>query len=180
MTRSDGRTPQKRTVEALDYRKGCIYTWESRGLILLSRGNRRCILSSVLEGKSVLLVDDDSDMLTALAAMLDETGADIRTAADGNEALEVAAAFDPDVVVLDAMLPKRSGFLVLEKLKAPHRKRGRRPYVVMITGNAGKRHQVWAESLGVDDYLNKPFRMERLLQSLEKITSNGGSKKETS
>lgn len=134
------------------------------------------MLSSALEGKSILLVDDDADMLTALQALLDDTGAEIRTAADGNEALEVAAEFDPDVVVLDAMLPKRSGFLVLEKLKAPHRKRGRRPYVVMITGNPGKRHQVWAESLGVDDYLNKPFRMERLMESLEKIASNGGSK----
>lgn len=128
-----------------------------------------------MQGKSILLVDDDSDMLTALKAVLDDSGAEIRTAADGNEALEVASEFDPDMVVLDAMLPKRSGFLVLEKLKSPHRKRGQRPFVVMITGNAGRRHQVWAESLGVDDYLNKPFRMERLVESLEKLAANGSN-----
>ncbi len=130
-------------------------------------------MASVLDGKSVLLVDDDPDIITALCTALHDTGADVRTATDGNEALQMAEEFDPDLIVLDAMLPKRSGFLVLEKLKAPHRKRGKRPYVIMITGNAGRRHQVWAESLGVDGYLNKPFRMERLMESLEKLASNG-------
>ncbi len=79
----------------------------------------------------------------------------------------------PDLVVLDAMLPKRSGFLVLEKLKGPGKKRGGRPLVIMITGNTGKRHQVWATSLGVDGYINKPFRMERLMESVEKLLGNG-------
>jgi DNA-binding response OmpR family regulator len=130
-------------------------------------------MASVLAGKSVLLVDDDPDIITALCAALEDTDAIVHTATDGNEALQMAEEFDPDLIVLDAMLPKRSGFLVLEKLKAPHRKRGKRPYVIMITGNAGRRHQVWAESLGVDGYLNKPFRMERLLESLEKLASNG-------
>jgi DNA-binding response OmpR family regulator len=71
------------------------------------------------------------------------------------------------------MLPKRSGFLVLEKLKGPTRKKGQRPLVIMITGNTGKRHQTWAESLGVDGYLNKPFRMERLVERMEQLLSNG-------
>ena len=69
---------------------------------------------------------------------------------------------------LDAMLPKRSGFLVLEQLQA----QGCRPPIIMITGNAGTRHKVWAQSLGVDDYLNKPFRMKRLLASAEKLLAN--------
>ena len=132
-------------------------------------------VDNALEGKSILLVDDDRDMLHALVTVLDGTGATIRTAGDGNEAVEVASEFDPDLVVLDAMLPKRSGFLVLEKLKSPHRKRGQRPYVIMITGNAGKRHQVWAKSLGVDDYLNKPFRMERLVESMTELLGNGAA-----
>ena len=93
-----------------------------------------------------------------------------RTAlADGNAAIERATAFDPDLVILDAMLPKRSGFLVLEKLKGPEKKRGSRPLVIMITGNEGKRHQVWAQSLGVDGYLTKPFRMERLVGDMEAL-----------
>lgn len=125
--------------------------------------------ATALSGKSILLVDDDPDMITALQALLDGTGAVIETAVDGNQAVEVATAFNPDLVVLDAMLPKRSGFLVLEKLKGSNKKKGQRPFVIMITGNAGKRHQVWAESLGVDGYLNKPFRMERLMERIEQL-----------
>jgi len=130
-------------------------------------------VSNTLVGKRILLVDDDPDMVTALRAVLHDTGADIETAYDGNEALEVATECDPDLIVLDAMLPKRSGFLVLEKLKGPAKKRGSRPYVIMITGNAGKRHQTWAQTLGVDGYINKPFRMERLVESIEKLLGNG-------
>jgi len=128
-------------------------------------------VSSALTGKNILLVDDDPDMITALQAVLDGTGAVIETASDGNAAVEAAASFDPDLVVLDAMLPKRSGFLVLEKLKGANKKKGQRPFVIMITGNAGKRHQTWAESLGVDGYLNKPFRMERLTDRIEQLLS---------
>ena len=127
-------------------------------------------MTSSLNGKNILLVDDDPDMLTALTTVLDGTGAEVETAADGNEAIEAANEFNPDLVVLDAMLPKRSGFLVLEKLKVT-KKRGARPLVIMITGNSGKRHQTWAESLGVDGYLNKPFRMERLVEQMETLLS---------
>jgi len=124
------------------------------------------------EGKKLLIVEDDPDMVTALTAILGNTGATLETATDGNAAIDVAEEFEPDLVVLDAMLPKRSGFLVLEKLKGPKRKRGEKPFVIMITGNEGKRHQVWAESLGVDGYLNKPFRMERLMESVERLLTN--------
>lgn len=125
-------------------------------------------MSVSFEGKNVLIVEDDPDMLTALTTVIDETGATIETAADGNAAIERAEAFGPDLVILDAMLPKRSGFLVLEKLKSG-KKKGDKPRIIMITGNEGKRHQAWAESLGVDGYLNKPFRMERLLESMQKL-----------
>ena len=131
------------------------------------------MVANSFEGKSILIVEDDPDMVNALTALLSETGAKLETAMDGNAAIEMAEEFDPDLVVLDAMLPKRSGFLVLEKLKGPKRKRGTRPYVIMITGNEGKRHQTWAESLGVDGYLNKPFRMERLMESIDKLLNSG-------
>lgn len=130
-------------------------------------------MTIALEGKNVLLVDDDRDMIEALVTVLKDTGATLKTVSDGNAAVEAASEFDPDLVVLDAMLPKRSGFLVLEKLKRSGKKRGAKPFVIMITGNTGKRHQTWAQSLGVDGYLNKPFRMERLIESLEKLLNNG-------
>ena len=126
------------------------------------------MVSQAFDGKTILVVDDDPDMVKAITTVLSDTGAVLKTAADGNAALEAAKEFDPDLVVLDAMLPKRSGFLVLEKLKNDGKKRGSKPFVIMITGNAGKRHQDWANSLGVDGYINKPFRMERLIESVEK------------
>ena len=69
---------------------------------------------------------------------------------------------DPDLVILDMMMPKRSGFLVLEKLR---RTRPVPLRVIMITANEGSRHKAYAEMLGVDDYIRKPFAMDRLMES---------------
>jgi len=124
----------------------------------------------VLHDKRVLIVDDDPDVLTALSAAFVDGGARVTTAADGNEAIERAESDRPDLIILDAMLPKRSGFLVLEKIKRDKGGNGK-PRVIMITGNHGKRHQAWAESLGVDAYLNKPFRMDRLMESALSLLS---------
>ena len=118
-----------------------------------------------------MIVDDDPEVLTAISAAFKDTGAAIKTAADGNKAVEIAETENPDLVVLDALLPKRSGFLVLEKLKAK-KPRGAKPRIIMITANEGKRHKAWAESLGVDEYLNKPFPMERLMSSAEKLLAD--------
>ncbi len=127
--------------------------------------------TSPLKDKTVLIVDDDPDVVSALSAVFTNSGAVVTTAMDGNEAIQRAEEDDPDLVVLDAMLPKRSGFLVLEKLKK-RKPPGAKPHVIMITGNDGKRHQTWAETLGVDAYINKPFRMDRLVESAEALLSN--------
>ena len=129
-------------------------------------------MTATLEGKNILVVDDDPEMLTALETVLSDSGATIIKAVDGNEAIGAAVKDKPDLVVLDAMLPKRSGFLVLERLKS-RKSGGDPPPVIMITGNNGKRHQSWAESLGVDDFIAKPFRMERLMQSAESLLGIG-------
>lgn len=118
--------------------------------------------------KTVLLVDDDRDILTAMQAALADLGVKILTASDGNEAVTQADTHHPDVVVLDMMLPKRSGFLVMEKLKKG-KQRGEAPRIIMVTANPGVRHQAYAESLGVDLYLHKPVRMERLIESVKKL-----------
>jgi DNA-binding response OmpR family regulator len=123
-----------------------------------------------LEGKTILLVDDDRDILAAMESSLSELGATILTAANGNEAISQADQGEPDLVVLDQMLPGRSGFLVMEKLKRGKKKTDP-PRVIMITGNQGTRHRVYAETLGVDIYLNKPFRMEKLLESATELLS---------
>lgn len=125
-------------------------------------------MSQTLSGKKVLLVDDDPDILTSMQAAFEPTGAEIETASNGNKAVELAEQNDPDLVVLDMMLPGRSGFLVLEKIKA-RKPRNAKPHVIMITGNQGARHKMYAESLGVSEYFNKPVKLDRLVSSAERL-----------
>lgn len=125
---------------------------------------------SKFQGKRILVVDDDPDILTAITVGLADTGATIETATDGGTAVSMAEKSLPDLVILDIMLPQKSGFLVLERLRQL-KPRSEGPKVVMITGNQGKRHKQYAEALGVDDYLNKPFRMERLVEAVDKLLS---------
>jgi DNA-binding response OmpR family regulator len=127
-------------------------------------------MSEEVAGKKILLVDDDRDILQAMETALEELDVETCVASNGNEAISQAEQNDPDLVVLDQMLPGRSGFLVMEKLRRG-KKRGERPRIIMITGNQGTRHKVYAESLGVDIYLNKPFRMEKLIDSVKKLLS---------
>jgi DNA-binding response OmpR family regulator len=125
-------------------------------------------MSETLKGKQILLVDDDHDILTSMQAAFEPTGANIETASNGNKAVEMAEKSHPDLVVLDMMLPGRSGFLVLEKLKAKKPKDSK-PFVIMITGNQGTRHKTFAQSLGVSEYFNKPVKMDRLISTAEKL-----------
>jgi CheY-like chemotaxis protein len=123
-----------------------------------------------LKDKKILLVDDDADVLTSIEAAFEPTGATIDTANNGNAAVELWQKNDHDLVVLDMMLPGRSGFLVLEKIKAgPHRPKNVKPYVIMITGNQGGRHKDFAASLGVSEYFNKPVKMDKLVTTAERL-----------
>ncbi|MGB7157629.1 MAG: response regulator [Tepidisphaeraceae bacterium] len=127
-------------------------------------------MSQTLDGKRVLLVDDDGDILTSMQAAFEPTGALVDTASNGNKAVELAEKNQPDLVVLDMMLPGRSGFLVLEKIKAKKPKNSK-PYVIMITGNQGARHKMYAESLGVSEYFTKPVKMDKLISTAERLVA---------
>ena len=124
-----------------------------------------------LAGKTILVVDDDAEIRQAIEAALEPLGPNILVADDGNAAVELAAENSPDLVILDMMLPKRSGFLVLEKIKRAGAK-GEKPHVVMITANPGHRHKAYAQTLGVSDYLLKPFHMERLLEVVSRLLAD--------
>ena len=125
-------------------------------------------MSSTLENKRILVVDDDQDILTTIQAAFEPTGAVLDIANNGNKAVELAERNNPDLVVLDMMLPGRSGFLVLEKVKAK-KPRNQKPFVIMITGNQGGRHKMYAETLGVSEYFNKPVKMDKLISAAERL-----------
>jgi DNA-binding response OmpR family regulator len=118
------------------------------------------------DGKTILLVDDDQEIVGALRTVLEKRGYRVLAAFDGNAGLAVAEREAPDLVVVDMMMPKKSGFIVLEKLKS---RKEAGPRVIMITANEGSRHRAYAEMLGVDDYIRKPFAMERLLESVQRL-----------
>ena len=124
--------------------------------------------------KRILLVDDDHEIIESLRMLLEAKGYSIQIARDGNQGLALAERDDPDLMILDMMMPKRSGFLVLEKLR---RSRPVPLKIIMITANEGSRHKAYAEMLGVDDYIRKPFAMDRLLESVEKLIGPGAAKK---
>jgi DNA-binding response OmpR family regulator len=116
--------------------------------------------------KRVLLVDDDPEIIDAIRYALESKGFQIFIARDGNQGLAMAEREDPDLVILDMMMPKRSGFLVLEKLR---RTREAPLRIIMITANEGSRHKAYAEMLGVDDYIRKPFAMDKLVDAVQRL-----------
>ena len=113
----------------------------------------------MLQDVRVLVVDDEKDVLDSISVAFESEGALTLTAMDGDEAVRICEEDPPDIVILDMMLPKRSGFLALEKIKGKEDS----PIVIMVTANEGKRHQAYGESLGVDAYMLKPVPLMLLL-----------------
>ena len=121
-----------------------------------------------LDRIKIMVVDDDPDIRELMTMALESEGAVVSQAVDGNDAINVFKTTAPEVVVLDMMLPHRSGFLVLEHIQTTEAP----PPVIMVTANEGRRHKAYAESLGVSAYLNKPVAMARLLDTVvEELTA---------
>ena len=118
----------------------------------------------MLAGKKILLIEDDRDIATTLLKVLEGAGYAVQWGQNGLEGRRLAETISPDLVITDMMMPKMGGFPVLEFLKGLPNP----PKVIMITANEGGRHKAYAEMLGVDDYLRKPFAMEVLLEAVER------------
>jgi DNA-binding response OmpR family regulator len=119
--------------------------------------------------KTILIIDDDRDIVAGLKSVLEAGGYRVFTAFDGAAGLNAAEREHPDLVIVDMMMPKKSGFRVLEGLKT----KSRSSKVIMMTANEGTQHRAYAEVLGVDDYLNKPFAMDKLLGSVQRLCPPG-------
>jgi DNA-binding response OmpR family regulator len=106
----------------------------------------------------VLVVDDEPHIVEVVRAYLERDGHEVRTAADGPSALGEVAAWSPEVVILDVMLPGRSGFDVLRDLRAGDRS----PGVILVTARDEVADRVAGLELGADDYVTKPFEPREL------------------
>lgn len=108
---------------------------------------------SMNEKKKILLVEDDTALAGVYRSRLELEGFEVREVNDGEQALSAAIDFDPDLILLDAMMPKISGFDVLDILRNTPETTNIR--IVMLTALSQPKDKERAEALGVDDYLVK-------------------------
>ncbi len=117
--------------------------------------------------QKIVLIEDDREISSTLYGVLDGAGFDVRTAPNGIEGKKQIEEHQPDLVITDMMMPRMGGFPVLEFIQGLDSP----PRVIMITANEGGRHKAYAEMLGVDDYLRKPFAMDAMLRTIERVLS---------
>jgi len=108
--------------------------------------------------RMILLVEDEPTLLDALRYNLGKEGYQVVTASDGMEALEQAKQINPDLVILDIMLPRLDGLEVCRAIR-----RDSSVPIIMLTAKDGETDTVLGLELGADDYLAKPFRLRELL-----------------
>ncbi|NEZ44257.1 response regulator transcription factor [Paenibacillus alvei] len=117
----------------------------------------------------ILVVDDESSIQAALVYALSREGYEVETAADGQEALEKVETFLPEVMVLDVMMPRVSGYDVCRKLDGQPR-----PAILLLTVKNDIVDKVLGLELGADDYMTKPFDMRELLARVKALSRRGG------
>src|SRR6187551_416568 len=121
--------------------------------------------------KRILVIEDEPQMRLGLRDNLELEGYEVETAADGDEGLQKAAAFAPDLVILDVMLPKKNGFDVCRDLRA----RANATPIVMLTARSAETDKVLGLELGADDYVTKPFSITELLARVRAVLRRTGA-----
>lgn len=110
-------------------------------------------------GKTILIVEDEKNIVDILSYNLNKEGYATLEAYDGEAGLQLALEQDPDLILLDLMLPKKSGFDVCRAI----RNAGRTTPIIMLTAREEETDKVLGLELGADDYITKPFSMRELL-----------------
>ncbi|WP_079250735.1 response regulator transcription factor [Streptomyces amritsarensis] len=116
----------------------------------------------------ILVVDDDPTVSEVVAGYLERAGFAVHHAADGPSALEAAARYRPDLVVLDLMLPGIDGLEVCRRLRAHDTGPGRLP-VVMLTARGDEEDRILGLEIGADDYVTKPFSPRELVLRVRSV-----------
>ncbi len=110
-------------------------------------------------GKKILIVEDEKNIVDILSYNLNHEGYTTLEAYDGEAGLQLALEQDPDLILLDLMLPKKNGFDVCRDLRTA----GRTTPILMLTAREEETDKVLGLELGADDYITKPFSMRELL-----------------
>ena len=126
----------------------------------------------------VLVVDDEEPILELLKYNLEKQGFDVRTATDGQIAVDVAKKFHPDLVLLDIMMPKVDGVEACRQLRAMPELVN--TYIVFLTARAEEYSEVAAFDVGADDYILKPIKPRALMSRISALFRRDNAKKNTS
>lgn len=119
----------------------------------------------------ILAVDDEAAILELLRYNLEKAGYEVKTASDGQEALEIARRFRPNLVLLDIMMPKIDGVETCRQLRAMTELSGM--FIVFLTARAEEYSEVAAFEVGADDYITKPIKPRALLGRISAILRRG-------
>jgi two-component system alkaline phosphatase synthesis response regulator PhoP len=137
-------------------------------------------MSNILTTSSnpkILLVDDDPDIIELLTYNLEKEGFETASAEDGIQALDVAKAFKPDLILLDVMMPKMDGIETARQLRLlPNFKE---TYILFLTARAEEYTEVAAFDVGADDYIVKPIKPRALMSRLKAIFRRDSQQVET-
>ncbi|WP_372397306.1 response regulator [Azospirillum sp. HJ39] len=115
---------------------------------------------------TILVVDDEPSILLSLQVLMQRAGFDVRIAHDGDEALSSVAAFTPDLILLDAMMPKRDGFDVCQTLRT--NPAWKSLPIIMLTARSRDVERQKGLALGATDYITKPFSTRDLLATVRR------------
>jgi len=117
--------------------------------------------------KSVLVVEDEPFIMEALSFLLKREGLEVSTHADGNGCVECIQSLQPDLVILDMMLPNKSGMQILEDLRAMEGFTNLP--VLMLTAKGQKKDRAAAEEAGVSLFMTKPFANKEIIQNVHRL-----------
>ncbi len=121
-------------------------------------------------GRHVLLIEDEPNIIEAIRFILSRDGWRVDTHLDGSTALEAIRARSPDLVVLDVMLPNRSGYDILNDLRSDPEYRDLP--VLMLTARGQKKDRELAEKLGASRFMTKPFSNSEVLETVRELVKS--------
>ena len=127
--------------------------------------------------KRVVIADDEPNIVTSLEFLMRRNGYEVRVARDGDETLRLAEQFAPDLIVLDVMMPRRSGFEVCQLLRERPEFRGIR--IVMLSARGREAEVSKGLSVGADAYVTKPFSSRELMAMVGRLLEGGAAPHKT-
>ena len=117
--------------------------------------------------KSVLIVDDEPNIVLSLEFLMNKEGYEVRSAANGEEAMAKIAVKIPDLILLDVMMPRKDGYEMCQELRANPAWQGIK--IIMLTAKGRDVEREKGLALGADDYITKPFATREVVEKVKSL-----------